>query len=117
MGGVRPRRVSLVRVVTTKNHLLVPVGGLSQNGNGLSLSKQFPDPAPKRLRKADYLEVGDAPQAALNLSDAGSRDIPPGPLAGRCQVLLRPILRDSQAANLRSDQVFILSAHSAKDGT
>jgi hypothetical protein len=69
--------------------------------------------APKRLGEKGDLKVGDAPQAALDFSDTGAWDIPTSALAGRSQILLRPIHRYSQTADLRPDEVFVLSAHSA----
>jgi hypothetical protein len=76
-------------------------------------TKEIPHPAFEYLGEVDQFKVGDAPQAALDLSDTGAWDIPASTLAGRSEVLLRPIHRDSQTADLRSDQVFVLSAHSA----
>ena len=75
--------------------------------------KQIPHPAFEYLGEVDQFKVGDAPQAALDLSDTGAWDIPTSTLAGRSEVLLRPIHRYSQTADLRPDQVFVLSAHSA----
>ena len=69
--------------------------------------------APKRLGEKGDLKVGDAPQSALDLSDTRAWDIPTSTLAGRSEVLLRPIHRYSQTADLRSDLVFVMSAHSA----
>jgi hypothetical protein len=69
--------------------------------------------APKRLGEKGDLKVGDAPQAALGLPDTGAWDIPANTLAGRSEVLMRPIHRDSQTADLRSNQIFVMSAHCA----
>jgi hypothetical protein len=55
----------------------------------------------------DQFKVGDAPQAALDLPDTGAWDIPTNTLAGRSQILLRPIHRHTQTADLRSNQVFV----------
>jgi hypothetical protein len=55
----------------------------------------------------DQFKVGDAPQAALDLSDTGAWDIPTSTLAGRSQIILRPRHRYSQTADLRSNQVFV----------
>jgi len=60
-----------------------------------STRKQVRVRAPKCLRKKGDLKVGDAPQAALDLSDTGAWDIPAGTLAGRSQIILRPRHRDS----------------------
>ena len=76
-------------------------------------TKQIPHPALERPCKVDQFKVGDAPQSALDLSDTRAWDIPTSKLAGRSEVLLRPIHRYSQTADLRSDEVFVLSAHSA----
>ena len=81
-----------------------------------STRKEVLDPAPKRLGEKVDLKVGDAPQAALNLSDTGAWDIPTSTLAGRSQIILRPRHRDSQTADLRSNQVLVFSAHSARNG-
>ena len=75
--------------------------------------KQISQLALEHLREVNQFKVGDAPQAALDLPDTGAWDIPTSTLAARSEVLLRPIHRDSQTADLRSDQVFVLSAHSA----
>ena len=75
--------------------------------------KQIPHPAFEYLGKLDQFKVGDAPQAALDLPDTGAWDIPASTLAGRSQIILRPRHRDSQTADLRPDQVLVLSAHSA----
>jgi hypothetical protein len=75
--------------------------------------KQISHLALEYLGEVNQLKVGDAPQAALDLPDTGAWDIPTSTLAARSEVLLRPIHRDSQTADLRSDQVFVLSAHSA----
>jgi hypothetical protein len=69
--------------------------------------KQIPHPAFEYLGKVDQFKVGDAPQAALDLSDTGAWDIPTSTLAG---VLLRPIHRDSQTSDLRPNQIFVNGA-------